>query len=217
MDAESNRRHVFISHHHKDDAAVDQMTRLLKKEGVRSQKQFDPRETSESSATGSGPDQRGSYSSFASAQDCLAQTVVVLIGKETHTRPWVDWEIEEANKRGKRIVGVYEQGGTSADVPENLWKYASEIVAWNSDSIIDAIDGSDAPFQSPDGQFAGLHLSQRTSSADLMNSVFIYVVDRDFGFAPNPFHGYCTLATCKAKIRNQARVGDWVIGNGGVG
>lgn len=42
----------------------------------------------------------------------------------------------------------------------------------------------------------------------------MYVVVRDFGFAPNPFHGYCTLATCKPRIRNPAKVGDWVIGMG---
>ncbi len=43
----------------------------------------------------------------------------------------------------------------------------------------------------------------------------MYVVDRDFGFAPNPFHGICTLATCKPGIRSTATVGDWVIGMGG--
>lgn len=48
-----------------------------------------------------------------------------------------------------------------------------------------------------------------------MPSVYLYVVDRDFGFAPNPFHGYCTLATCKPVIRRTAQVGDWVIGMGG--
>jgi hypothetical protein len=42
--------------------------------------------------------------------------------------------------------------------------------------------------------------------------VFSYVVARDYGFAPNPFHGYCTLATCKPLIRNAARVGDIIIG-----
>lgn len=46
--------------------------------------------------------------------------------------------------------------------------------------------------------------------------LYIYVVDRDFGFAPNPFHGCCTLATCKPGIRKGARVGDWVMGVGGV-
>lgn len=43
----------------------------------------------------------------------------------------------------------------------------------------------------------------------------MYVVDRDFGFAPNPFHGMCTLATCKPPIRKGARVGDWIVGMGG--
>lgn len=42
--------------------------------------------------------------------------------------------------------------------------------------------------------------------------VHSYVVARDFGFAPNPFHGYCTLATCKPVLRRIAEVGDLVIG-----
>ncbi|MBX2925421.1 MAG: hypothetical protein KF746_24705 [Chitinophagaceae bacterium] len=48
-----------------------------------------------------------------------------------------------------------------------------------------------------------------------MPYVYIYVVDRDFGFAPNPFHGICTLATCKPQIRNTAQIGDWILGVGG--
>jgi len=48
-----------------------------------------------------------------------------------------------------------------------------------------------------------------------MSKTFIYVVDRDFGFAPNPFHGLCTLATCKPRIRSAARPGDWIFGIGG--
>ena len=48
-----------------------------------------------------------------------------------------------------------------------------------------------------------------------MAAVYMYVVDRDVGFAPNPFHGYCTLATCKPGIRSTAQVGDWVVGMGG--
>jgi hypothetical protein len=44
--------------------------------------------------------------------------------------------------------------------------------------------------------------------------VFSYIVARDFGFAPNPFYGFCTLATCKPKIRAGASPGDWVIGTG---
>lgn len=44
--------------------------------------------------------------------------------------------------------------------------------------------------------------------------LYAYVVARDFGFAPNPFCGICTLATCKPTIRRTAQVGDWVIGTG---
>lgn len=39
-----------------------------------------------------------------------------------------------------------------------------------------------------------------------------YVVRYDSGFAPNPFYGYCTLATCKPDIRKAAQVGDWLAG-----
>ncbi|WP_157835151.1 hypothetical protein [Xanthomonas sp. SHU 199] len=42
--------------------------------------------------------------------------------------------------------------------------------------------------------------------------VYSYVVARDFGFAPNPFYQYCTLATCKPVIRRTAILGDLIIG-----
>ena len=43
---------------------------------------------------------------------------------------------------------------------------------------------------------------------------YSYIVARALGFAPNPFGGYCTLATCKPRIREGAQVGDWIIGTG---
>lgn len=45
-------------------------------------------------------------------------------------------------------------------------------------------------------------------------NIFTYVVTRDFGFAPNPFCGICTLATCKPGIRKSAQIGDWIFGIG---
>lgn len=50
---------------------------------------------------------------------------------------------------------------------------------------------------------------------DPSSHLHVYAITRDFGFAPNPFHGFCTLATCKPKIRKSAKVGDWVMGIGG--
>ena len=46
-----------------------------------------------------------------------------------------------------------------------------------------------------------------------MAKAFSYVVKRDYGFAPNPFYGVLTLATCKPLIRKCADVGDFIIGN----
>ena len=45
-------------------------------------------------------------------------------------------------------------------------------------------------------------------------ALFSYVLAQDYGFAPNPFHGACTLATCKPKIREHAAVGDYILGTG---
>ncbi len=47
--------------------------------------------------------------------------------------------------------------------------------------------------------------------------VYSYVVARDYGFAPNPFFGVCTLATCKPLVRKHAKVGDWIVGTGSKG
>lgn len=44
---------------------------------------------------------------------------------------------------------------------------------------------------------------------------YSYVIVRDFGFAPNPFFGYCTLATCKPRIRQSAQIGDLIAGFAG--
>lgn len=48
----------------------------------------------------------------------------------------------------------------------------------------------------------------------MVRSLFSYVVRYDSGFAPNPFFGYCTLATCKPNIRERAQVDDWLVGTG---
>lgn len=47
-------------------------------------------------------------------------------------------------------------------------------------------------------------------------SYYSYKIDHDYGLAPNPFGGYCTLAVCKSGIRKNKnlKIGDWVIGTG---
>jgi len=152
MNAEdSTRRHVFISHHHADDSRVDQLTNLLSRAGndVRNssvrmkpanQRRFDEGRVSDDTIR-----------RLLRMKISWASTVVVLVGKETHTRRWVNWEIEQAHAQGKRIVGVYERGGVDAPLPKALEDYGTSVVAWNADSIVEAIDGSDNTFENPDG------------------------------------------------------------------
>lgn len=151
MSSESKRRHVFISHHHADDSAVDKLTGLLKRTG---------HDIRNSSIRAKPANQQRLYKGLVKPEVIQrllrmkiswAQTVVVLIGKDTHKRDWVNWEINQAHKQNKRIVGVYERGGTEADKPAPLEKYASAIVGWNSNCIMDAIDGKANPFENPDG------------------------------------------------------------------
>jgi len=54
-----------------------------------------------------------------------------------------------------------------------------------------------------------------------MTKLYSYVVDHDYGYAPNPYNGYCTLAQCmygkKSKnITDIAEPCDWIVGTGGV-
>ena len=42
--------------------------------------------------------------------------------------------------------------------------------------------------------------------------LFSYKMTHDSGFAPNPFWGVLTVATCKPGFRRSKRVGDWIAG-----
>jgi hypothetical protein len=151
MAIDRGRRHLFISHHHKDDEHVARLTDLLKARG------YDIRNSSiRANPKNQERLDKGLVSDkvirrLLRLKISWSTTVVVLIGKETHRRPWVDWEIEEANKQGKRIVGVYARGGTEADVPEGLKKYGTAQVGWNSNRMMAAIDGEENVFEESGG------------------------------------------------------------------
>ena len=151
MDNDSKRRHVFISHHHADDAQVTNFTALVAGKGYDFRNSSIRAKPANQRRLDKGLVKEETIRRLLRMKISWAGTVVVLIGRDTHKRQWVNWEIEQANKQGKRIIGVYERGGTEADIPAALEKYASSIVGWNADSIIAAIDGTDNPFQNPDG------------------------------------------------------------------
>jgi len=144
-------KNVFVSHHHKDDASVDGLTDMLSGKGYKLR----------NSSIRVNPDNQARLDQNKVSDRTIerllrmkmrwASQIIVVIGKETHTRPWVEWEIRAAHQLGKPIIGVYENGlKEKVDLPENLKKYATSIVGWRSDSVIDALEGN-CQFQTPDG------------------------------------------------------------------
>jgi len=149
----SNRtKNVFISHHHEDDTHVDKLTRLLHKNGFELRNSSIRAKPSNQQRLSKGLVKDATIKRLLKMKISWAGTVIVLVGKETHSRPWVNWEIEQAHKQGKNIVGIYEHGlKDNVILPQALEKYStSQVVGWDSDSIINAIEGKPV-FQNPDG------------------------------------------------------------------
>ncbi len=144
-------KNVFISHHHKDDASVDGLADMVSGKGYKfrnssirvkpeNQKRLDQKKVSDNT-----------IKRLLRMKMRWASQVIVVVGKETHQRPWVNWEIEAAHKLGKPIIGVYENGlKDQVEIPENLKNHATSIVGWRSDSVISALEGK-IQFQNPDG------------------------------------------------------------------
>lgn len=129
-------RNIFISHIHKDDPNLENLKTLISNGGM---------DVRDSSITADKPNDASNESYIKS--EILAprirwcSTMVVYISPQTRDSEWVNWEIEYAERLGKRIVGVWAHGAADSDLPDALDKYADAIVGWKSDRIIDAING----------------------------------------------------------------------------
>lgn len=147
----NDKKNVFISHHFKDDAQVDKMTSLLIKNGCDIRNSSIRVKQANQERLDKGLVKDSTIKRLLRMKISWAGTVIVLVGKETHSRPWVNWEIKEAQKQGKNIVGVYEYGlKEKVELPDALKSYGTSQVGWDSDSIINAINGKPS-FQNPDG------------------------------------------------------------------
>lgn len=144
-------KNVFVSHHHKDDSSVDGLSSMLSSKDYQlrnssirvkpeNQARLDQKQVSDLT-----------IKRLLKAKIRWASQVIVVIGKETHSRDWVNWEIEAAHRLGKPIIGVYENGlKDKVKIPENLEKYATSIVGWRAESVISSLNG-ESQFQEPDG------------------------------------------------------------------
>jgi hypothetical protein len=138
-------KNVFISHYNKDEAHIGKLKDLLEKSG------YILRNSSIDSSKPNDAKNPDYIRTLLSDGIKWSRTTIILIGPKTHTREWIDWEIEKSFKEGNRIVGVFINGASDSDVPENFEKYADALVGWISEEIIDAIEGRLDNWQKPDG------------------------------------------------------------------
>ncbi|TYP94882.1 MTH538 TIR-like domain (DUF1863) [Fodinibius salinus] len=127
-------KNVFISHHSKDEENISKLKKLLRKQGY---------QIKNSSIDSSKPNQATNKKYIRRLLRMRIQwagTFICLVGPETHNRDWVNWEIDQAHKKDKQIVGVYLHGGTENDVPEGINLYGDSLVPWRSEKIVDAIE-----------------------------------------------------------------------------
>ena len=139
-------KNVFISHIHEDDEGLGRLKTLLKDNGLA---------VRDYSIHSDNPNDAHSESYIKShilaprIRQC--STLVVYTSPETKDSPWVNWEIEYAQKQDKRIVGVWAHGERGCDIPDALNEYGDAMVGWHGNSIVDAIVGKTDTWQKPDG------------------------------------------------------------------
>src|SRR5689334_1327137 len=118
-------KNVFISHIHEDDEDLRAMKDLLQKSSF---------EIRDSSINSSNPNDASSddyiKTQILAPRIEWAGTVVILISPGTHESHWVNWEIEYAQKKNKRIVGVWAHGSKDCDIPAALEEFADAVVGW---------------------------------------------------------------------------------------
>ena len=139
-------KNIFISHIHEDDEGLGRLKDLIRSHGMT------PRDYSiNADNPNNAHDENYIKSGILAPRIRQSSTLVVYISPDTKRSPWVDWEIEYAQKNDKRIVGVWEHGSNGCDVPDSLRKYADAVVGWRGNRIIDAIQGRINDWEDPDG------------------------------------------------------------------
>ena len=146
-------RNVFISHYHGDDAHVDTLAGKLAGRNYNIRNSSIRKWRRENQERWKGRQVKDeTIKRLLRRKVTWAGTVIVLIGKETASRPWVDWEIGEASRQGKNIVGVFIEGASVENKPKGLKDYGCTCVRIaDVDKIISAIEGEEQFFEGPDG------------------------------------------------------------------
>lgn len=144
----ADKHNIFISHYGEDEKALDSLKQRLRDHGcdVRNssveKKKYRPYKVTDATIA-------------RYLRLCIrwAKTFIVMIGEHTHERKWVNYEIRQAARQGKTIIGVYMQGCKgNVKLPDAFKQYGGSTLGWNStDKLIDVINGKLTVNEKPDG------------------------------------------------------------------
>ena len=72
----------------------------------------------------------------------ISQTsaVIVAIGEKTHESSAVDWEIREAHRQGKKVIGVRLYKDENHRVPKAMRDHGDKVVDWNAKQIAQELE-----------------------------------------------------------------------------
>jgi hypothetical protein len=127
---------IFVSHYHGDAKYIEELKTMIGKNGTDARDSSIYKEKEKNNAH--NPDY---IKSLIRPQIDWAGTVVVLVGPKTSDSDWVNWEIEFAAEHGKKIIGVFLENATDADLPDALINYGDTLVNWNAEQVEKAING----------------------------------------------------------------------------
>lgn len=78
--------------------------------------------------------------------------VICLVDETTHTDSLIDWELQRAYEEEIAIIGVYAEGcPPDVALPENLERYRDQLVTWDEEKIVTAVEGRGVASENPDG------------------------------------------------------------------
>ena len=141
---------AFVSHIHEEENDVPRLKNLMAQHGMTARNY-----SITSDKFNNAKNEHYIKTQILGPQIEQCSVLIVTVAPGTKDSEWVNWEIEYANKLGKRIVGVWQWGAKNCELPEALEKHADAVVGWNGESIIDAVNGDSDNWYNQDGTVYG--------------------------------------------------------------
>ncbi len=125
---------VCISHGHKDDGGLQKLKDLLEPKGM------DVRDSS----IHTGKFNDATDSGYIKTQILApainwAGTFICYVSPQTKDSEWVNWEIAETLRLGKRVVAMYKGNSQPANLPIALRDNGISPIPWTHKGLMDAL------------------------------------------------------------------------------